>query len=129
MIPRLPGSTRTDTLLPYTTLCRSLPKPVLEALEETNDHLLKSGVLPPLRVLSTRATARAPAPAPREAYREPEPAPRDAMRPGESYAPNARAMFVPLHAMLRSEARRLVKECVRTCRSRRLQTHKQKQKQ
>src|SRR3546814_16235651 len=72
-----------DVKLILFKLCeRELPKPVLEALEETNDHLLKAGVLPHLRVLSTRATARAPAPAPREAYREPEPAPRDAMRPG-----------------------------------------------
>lgn len=92
-----------DVKLILFKLCeRELPKPVLEALEETNGYLLKAGVLPHLRVLPTRAAARAPAASPqREAYREPEPAPGDAMRPGESYAPNERALFATLHELLR----------------------------
>lgn len=91
-----------DVKLILFKLCeRELPKPVAAALEEVNEYLLKSGVLPHLRVLPTRAAARAPAPPLREAYRQPEPAPGDAMRPGESYAPNERALFATLHELLR----------------------------
>lgn len=91
-----------DVKLILFKLCeRELPRPVLQALEEINEYLLKAGVLPHLRVLPSRAAARAPAPPPREEYRQPEPASRDDMRPGESYAPNERALFATLHELLR----------------------------
>src|SRR3546814_10000281 len=34
MIRRPPRSTRTDTLFPYTTLFRSLPRPIIEVLKQ-----------------------------------------------------------------------------------------------
>lgn len=89
-------------------LCeRELPKPVVSALEEINESLLKAGVLPHLRVLQNRAPPRTSPVAGtyREDYRDdrptPSPATHEVARPGEAYAPNERALFATLHELLR----------------------------
>src|SRR3546814_10710166 len=47
MIRRPPGSTLTDTLFPYTTLCRSLSSPVLTTLvKKKHNHPFTRGEIP-----------------------------------------------------------------------------------
>src|SRR3546814_15152707 len=106
MVRRPPRSTRTDTLLPYTTLCRSLgdvgqghrpPLDMAGKVAERHDgvaslgtqfHLGLSLLLPRL---------------PRPAAQRSSTCPRRAR---------------PRRLRARSEARRVGKECVSTCRSR-----------
>ncbi len=89
-----------DVKLILFKLCeRELPKPVVAALDEVNESLLRAGVLPHLRALPSRSATRAPAPPPADAYREP--AASSGARPGEQYAPNERALFATLHELLR----------------------------
>lgn len=90
-----------DVKLILFKLCeRELPKPVVAALDEINESLLRAGVLPHLRALPSRSATRAAAPQPMaEEYREP--ATSGGARPGEQYAPNERALFATLHELLR----------------------------
>lgn len=90
-----------DVKLILFKLCeRELPKPVVAALDEINESLLRAGVLPHLRALPSRSVSRAPAPPPAaDEYREPSAS--GGARPGEQYAPNERALFATLHELLR----------------------------
>lgn len=100
-----------DVKLILFKLCeRELPKPVVAALEEINESLLKAGVLPHLRALQNRTPLRTPPPPPaagnyHEDYREDRhgqsPSAAEAARPGETYLPNERALFATLHELLR----------------------------
>src|SRR3546814_16164376 len=104
MIRRPPRSTRTDTLFPYTTLFRSFPG-------ETFPGQVRA-ILPQAETESRTITARI------------ELANRGGrLRPGMfatvnfAGAPRS-ALLVPSEAVIRSEERRVGKECVSTCRSR-----------
>src|SRR3546814_18308391 len=114
MIPRQPRSTRTDTLFPYTTLFRSChdASGTLELVffHAHRDYLMK--LLPPgqTRVVSGKV----------ELFND-----RLQMTHPDHVAPPAEAGSLqtvepvyPLTAGLRSEERRVGKECVSTCRSR-----------
>src|SRR3546814_18033154 len=98
MIRRPPRSTRTDTLFPYTTLFRSRPVVLvvklfllfLQAVDERGTHVLAEGWVAGLPDLSRSISTSSPRVVPRAIYSPP--------RAG----------------VLRSEARRVGKECVST---------------
>src|SRR3546814_20815567 len=122
MIRRPPRSTRTDTLFPYTTLFRS---------EQGIDRSPQSGVA------SREGQARCPDPAP-SIQEILAPVPRHPTRICQSM-PNllkntllrisaSRRSFVQLITSMRSEERRVGKECVSTCRYRGTPFHEKKKK-
>src|SRR3546814_6302027 len=57
MIRRPPRSTRTDTLLPYTTLFRSIPAQGKAALQPGGIHIMLIGLKQPLRERSEEHTS------------------------------------------------------------------------
>src|SRR3546814_5789434 len=68
MLRRPPRSTRTHTLLPYTTIFRSQPSPVPQVLEEQGRSDVEQGcrsVVPPARRRSGCSTRRRPTPPPK----------------------------------------------------------------
>src|SRR3546814_17398814 len=101
MTLRLPRSTRTDTLCPYTTLFRS------------GIGGVGRGYAPDGTNVRTRLNRQLRAASPTAARR-----PRGGWRTGPP----------PARRPCRSEERRVGKECVSTCRSRRSPYHKKKKK-
>src|SRR3546814_12055267 len=95
MIRRPPRSTRTDTLFPYTTLCRSARQPA--PIGEGARVLIRVAAVIRRHILRPLAPQRA----------------------GElAIIGKVIAAIMELHAVARSEERRVGKECVSTCRSR-----------
>src|SRR3546814_11934275 len=105
MIRRPPRSTRTDTLFPYTTLFRSIverperPEPVLR------------------EIVAERHSVRRPRSAERLDDRVREIAAAEA-RPAVVAPRHRRQQRLAAERPIRSEERRVGKECVSTCRSR-----------
>src|SRR3546814_16169973 len=109
MIRRPPSSTRTDTLLPYTTLCRAAPEPsrrwpprASPSRRTASDSFDASGGFA-LAVEEDGVDLAAD----QQAECEPVDPQQHDQRPSER----------PEH-LVRSEERRVGKECVSTCRSR-----------
>src|SRR3546814_17782934 len=115
MIRRTPRSTRTDTLFPYTTLFRSPCQIVSNAAIERFEHSAFAHVHTRQDFLHHRIE--------RQAQRLDYPAAL-AGKVEDACAPVSRigAAFEPT-GFLRSEERRVGKECVSTCRSRWSQYH------
>src|SRR3546814_18102295 len=97
MIRRPPRSTRTDTLFPYTTLCRPV-QPQRHSCEDQQDRQ-RAGWQAPLAPKCVEAEARG---------RQPK---------GQRQVERAEAQQIR-RLVVRSEERRVGKECVSTCRSR-----------
>src|SRR3546814_14443234 len=104
---RPPRSTRTDTLFPYTTLCRSGPRYPVALCRAHADGLEPRGG----EVLADRAEGDA-GPAAAAAQ------PRGEGAAGVGHRPSVLLPGAAGGEPLRSEERRVGKECVRTCRSR-----------
>src|SRR3546814_16248906 len=120
MIRRPPRSTRTDTLLPYTTLFRSraLRSRGAGLMGRSHDRISPdrgNGVFDPDRGESDIATRKEGALISEHAYST-----RADIRSG------ARELDHATENMPRSEERRVGKECVRTCRSRWAPSHYKK---
>src|SRR3546814_20708271 len=98
MIRRPPRSTRTDTLFPYTTLFRSVAGP-LQALPRQFEHEALLGVDPDRFAWGDAEELRVES--------------VDALQVSA-----ASGIDLARHLLIRSEERRVGKECVSTCRSR-----------
>src|SRR3546814_15738476 len=104
MIRRPPRSTRTYTLFPYTTLFRSHPFEVFPASERLGQRRLRRRALR-LHLLEDRAFL--------ELEADPQ---RHAEQDDRNQEGDAPALVGERH--LRSEERRVGKECLSTCKSR-----------
>src|SRR3546814_11018858 len=121
MIRRPPRSTRTDTLFPYTTLFRSLPLVVaVKALTWP-----KGVPLPVQTTLSASTQLQVGDILPRNIIIVLDGVGMEAMRPTQADGTQGRiwatATMLPQESQswsMRSEERRVGKECVSTCRSR-----------
>src|SRR3546814_19233615 len=123
---RPPRATRTDTLFPYTTLFRSTAE-ATRALIDAGADAVKVGIGPG-SICTTRVVAGVGVPqltaimeCAREAAKSDVPVIGDGgLRTSgdaaKALAAGASALMIG--SMLRSEERRVGKECVRTCRSR-----------
>src|SRR3546814_12023758 len=108
MIRRPPRSTRTDTLFPYTTLFRSPPPGSAGGGDRRNrpsPRRSADSCRDRLRRSPRRARGQAPRTRHRQSFRGAPP-------------PRAAASSHPAPSAVRSEERRVGKECVSTCRSR-----------
>src|SRR3546814_19758662 len=113
MIRRPPRSTRTDTLCPYTTLFRSLQRCVLvgsSAVWGPSDDWVNEDT--PVQRAGFRAESLLDAEAVLKAL--PDPGIGTTLRLAGLYGPDRMRLIDGL----RSEERRVGKECVSTCRSR-----------
>src|SRR3546814_11629239 len=130
MIRRPPRSTRTDTLFPYTTLFRSPAEP-LAADRSSRSPRAPARRAPDLRPAGGDTIGRDPDSGSRSvAFHASPHSSRRARAAATAHRAVARFpnRISPEPGNLRSEERRVGKECVSTCRSRWSPYHKKKKK-